>query len=81
MKHSQNLIYSEFLRECTLTSCWPRTSRFFIFATVLSYIDITLLSILAKIHEDKILPAAYLLTISSKIKCKIVPLKYIKAYG
>jgi len=47
----------------------------------MSYIDIILLSILAKIHEDKIFPATYLLTNSFKIKCKIVPVKYMKAYG
>ena len=55
---------------------WPRTARFFLFATVLSYIDITILSILAKVHEDKIFPA----TNSFKIKRKIVPVQYMKAY-
>jgi hypothetical protein len=44
---------------------------------MLSYIDITILSILAKIHEDKIFPA----TNSFKIICKIDPVKYMKAYG
>ena len=54
MTQSQNLIYSEFLRECTkLASDSPalylRHSS--------KYIDITILLILAKTREDKISPA------------------------
>jgi hypothetical protein len=50
-------------------------------ATGLCYIYVTILSILAKIHEDAIFPATYLLTNSFKIKFKIVLVKYMKAYG
>jgi hypothetical protein len=81
IKHSKSLIYSGFLRECNLF-VWSFTLLYLSHSVdFLSNIYITILSILETIHEDKTFPVTYFLTNAVKIKGKVVPTDFMKAYG
>lgn len=79
MKHSQNLIYSEFLRECTLLA--PDFPFLYLRHSAELYWCYNFVHSGEDTWRQDFSLRLNLLTNSFKIKCKIVPIKYMKAYG